>query len=185
MADITLAEFNGRVWLVGGDNYIDDFLFNSLPPEITVEIVPCDSREQMLQMWTDMCGEPDGMSDPWLINPAIVDRVRRKLSGHSVFFAEWSAAIESDGHVVIAAAAASWRDNMHATLDLVDYLEPNAPKSIANLSKLRRELIEEALIDKGVPATQIGHVTREPGTDAGNTQERQRVDIVGRMPEAS
>ncbi len=183
MADITLAEFNDRVWLVGGENYIDDFLFNSLPPEITVEIVPCDSLQEVTRMWTQLCSDIDPTAMPWAINPAIVDRVRRKLSGHSVYFAEWSASIEKDGRAVIATVAEWWRDNKVALIDVVDFLAPNAPKSAANLSQLRGQLVEEALVEAGVAVAQITRVTREPGK--GHRQDSQRIEIAGRIPEAN
>ncbi len=42
MADITLAEYNGRVWLVGGEVYIDDLLANTLTPNVSIELVRCE-----------------------------------------------------------------------------------------------------------------------------------------------
>jgi len=184
MADITLAEYNGRVWLVGGENYIDDLLINTLPPGVSIELVPCEDKTAVNRLWTQLCGEPDGMSDPWIINPAIVARIRRQLSDYSVFFAEWSAAIDKEGHTVIASVAAWWHDNKAALIDVVEFLDPSGPKSIADLSRLRGQLVEEALVAAGVPAAQIGRTTREIGDVAGNVQESQRIDLVTKFPDA-
>ena len=45
MADITLAEFNGSVWLVGGEDYVDDLLANTLPAKLMLPLIlfifPC------------------------------------------------------------------------------------------------------------------------------------------------
>ena len=46
MADIVLAEFGGQAWLVGGEEYIDDLLANTLPQHVTIELVACDFKDQ-------------------------------------------------------------------------------------------------------------------------------------------
>ena len=64
MADITLAELNGRVWLVGGEPYIDDLLANTLAPEISIELVPCESKSEVHALWVQHCGQPDDTGRP-------------------------------------------------------------------------------------------------------------------------
>jgi hypothetical protein len=183
MADITLAEYNGRVWLVGGEPFIDDLLANTLAPEISIELVPCEHKSEVKRLWVQHCGPQEGFGDPWLIHPAIVDRIRRTTTEYSVFFAEWSAAIDADGHTVIASVGAWWHNNQTMMIDLVEFLDPAGPKSIVDLSRLRAQLVEEALVKAGVPAGQIGRATRLPGAVAGLAQESQRIEIVLRVPE--
>lgn len=182
MADITLAEFNGRVWLVGGEPFIDDLLANTLAPEISIELVPCEHKSEVKQLWVQHCGPQEGFGDPWMIHPAIVDRIRRTTTGYSVFFAEWSAAIDQDGHTVIASVAAWWQNNPTATLDLVEFVDPAGPRSIADLSRLRAQLVAEALAAASVPAERIGRTTEMPDSVAGQAQESQRIDIIVRPP---
>ena len=183
MADITLAEFNGRVWLVGGEPFIDDLLANTLAPDVSIELVPCEHKSDVHRLWVQHCGEQEGFGDPWMIHPAIVERIRRGNSTYSVFFAEWSAAIDKDGHTVIASVASWWSDNKAMFIDLVEFLDPDGPKSIVDLSRLRAQLLEEGLIKAGVPADRIGRAIRPPGTVAGDARESQRIDIVVRAAE--
>jgi hypothetical protein len=182
MADITLAEFNGRVWLVGGEPFIDDLLANTLASEISIELVPCEHKSEVHKLWVQHCGPQSGFGDPWMIHPAIVDRIRRATAGYQVFFAEWSAAIDQDGHTVIASVAAWWQDNQATMLDLVEFLDPAGPGSIADLSRLRAQLVQEALVRAGVPLDRIGRETRQPDAVAGMAQESQRIDIAIRAP---
>jgi hypothetical protein len=180
MADITLAEFNGRVWLVGGEPFIDDLLANTLPPEISIELIPCEQKSEVHTLWVQHCGPRETFGDPWMIHPAIVARIRRSSSNYSVFFAEWSAALDKEAHTVIASVAAWARENATTLLDLVEFVDPAGPKSIADLSRLRAQLIEDELVKAGVAAARIGRATRAPGDVAGMVQESQRIDIAAR-----
>jgi hypothetical protein len=181
MADITLAEFHGRVWLVGGEPYIDDLLANTLAADISIELLPCEHKSEVHALWVQLCGQPETGGDPWLINPAIVARIRRKSSNYSIFFAEWSAALDKDAHTVIASVAAWATDNAGTPLDLVEFLDPAGPKVIADLSRLRAQLVEDALVKAGVNPGLIGRATRETGDVAGLAQESQRIDIVAKV----
>src|SRR5271156_5061033 len=82
MADITLAEFGGNTWLVGGEALIDDFLANTLSKDITIELIPCETKSQVHALWEQHCGPPQYGGDPWLIHPNIVNRVRRNSAGY-------------------------------------------------------------------------------------------------------
>jgi outer membrane protein OmpA-like peptidoglycan-associated protein len=183
MADITLAEYNGRVWLVGGEPYIDDLLANTLAPDVSIELIPCEQKSEVNALWVQHCGPQTTLGDPWLIHPGIVARIRRKSSNYSVFFAEWSAALDKDAHTVIASVAAWAMDNRTATLDLVEFLDPAGPKAIADLSRLRAQLVEDALVKAGVEVGRIGRAMRAVGDVAGLAQESQRIDIDAKMPD--
>jgi outer membrane protein OmpA-like peptidoglycan-associated protein len=185
MADITLAEFRGRVWLVGGEPFIDDLLANTLAKNVTIELVPCERHADVRALWVQHCGEPTTGGDPWMIHPAIVARIRRSSSNHSVFFAEWSAKLDQDAHTVIASVAAWALENPQAPLKLVEFLDPDGPPSIVDLSRLRAQLVEDRLVSNGVARERIGRARRGVGDVAGMAQESQRIDIAVQVAEPS
>ncbi|HKM64959.1 MAG TPA: hypothetical protein VJY39_20975 [Acidisphaera sp.] len=184
MADITLAEFRGRVWLVGGEPFIGDLLANTLADDISIELVPCENKSEVMGLWTQLCGPQETLGDPWLIHPAIVARIRRSLSTNSsIFFAEWSALLDRDAMTSIASVAAWARENPEASLDVIEFLDPAGPKAIADLSRLRAQLVEDALVEAGVARERIGRGTRGLEDVVGVATESQRIDISTSMPE--
>lgn len=186
MADITLAEFNGRVWLIGGEALVDDLLANTLGPEISIELVHCEDKSEVNRLWLQLSGEKTTFGDPWMIHPGIVQRIRRQQNpNQSLFFAEWSAAIDNDSQVVIASVAALWTQNQDIGIDLIEFLDPEGPKVIADLSRLRAQVVEDALVKAGVARDRIGRDVREPGDVAGMAQESQRIDLAIRTPDAA
>ena len=131
----------------------------------------------MQALWLQNCGPQDTGGDPWLIHPAIVARIRRTSEGYSVFFSEWSARLDSDATAVIGSAAAWAASNPAAMLDLIEFLDEAGPRAIADLSRLRAQLIEDELIQRGVDASRIGRGRRAIGDVAGMAQESKRIDI--------
>lgn len=182
MADITLAEAGGAVWLVGGEPFIDDLLANTLAADVSIEFIACEHKREVHALWVQHCGPQPTGGDPWLIHPAIVARIRRTQPGYSVFFAEWSARIDSAAEAVIASAAAWAAENPQSELALTEFLDPDGPAEIADLSRLRAQLIEAALVRRGIAAARIGRDRRGVGDVAGMAQESQRIDIVVRQP---
>jgi len=178
MADITLAEFDGRVWMVGGEPYLDDLLFNSLDRNISIEIIPCETKSQVQEMWLQMCGPQAVSGDPWLIHPAIVARIRRGSSDYSVLFTEWSAMLDSQAHGEIAAVVTWAAANPGASFELVEFLVPGAPKGMADLSRLRAQLVEDKLVELGVTASLISRAQRDLPDADGKTADSRRIDIV-------
>ena len=182
MADITLAEFNGNAWLVGGEQHIDDLLANTLPDDVTIEVVPCDSKSDVNALWVQNCGMlPEGIGgDPWIIHPAIVNRIRRTSPDHAVFFGQWSAMLDEDALAVIHAAARTAREHQDAPLFVAEYLDPEGPqaKARANLQRLRADLVEEELVTAGVDRTRFQRIVRAVADVPGMAQESQRVEII-------
>jgi outer membrane protein OmpA-like peptidoglycan-associated protein len=130
-------------------------------------------------LWTQLCGPQKTIGDPWLIHPAIVARIRRNLStNNSVFFAEWSVMLDRDAMTIISSVAAWTVANADATLELVEFLDPQGPKAIADLSRLRAQLIEDSLVEAGVARERIGRGVRGLDETVGLTKESQRIDIV-------
>ena len=180
MADVTLAECNGQVWLVGGEAYIDDLLANTLPGNISIEMVQCDSPSDISDLWAQHGGNPGGGSMPWVINPAIVTRIRRRSPDYAVFFAQWSALLDPDALAVIQAAARLAQENPELPVRLVAFLDPAGPQAITDLSRLRAQLIEDRLAGHGVERTRIARSHRDVAEMAGMSQESQRIDIIVR-----
>ncbi|MEJ0045387.1 MAG: hypothetical protein WDN04_03990 [Rhodospirillales bacterium] len=177
MADITLAEFGGAVWLVGGEVHIDDFLANTLPPHVTIELIPCETKSQVHALWEQNCGPPTFQGDPWLIHPAIVNRVRRNQAGYAVYFAQWSAQLDDQAMSVIHAAARAVHGGS-ARLVLTEYVDDTAPAFAADLAKVRLGLIEQVLLSEGLPPGRLGRAQRDMAEAAAMGQDAQRVDLV-------
>ncbi len=181
MADITLAEFHGRVWLVGGEPFIDDLLANTLASNVSIELVPCETKSHVHELWVQHCGQPTSLGDPWLIHPAIVARIRRTSQDYSIFFAEWSAMLDKDALTTIASVAVWANENPEAPVDLVEFLDPDGPKAIADLSRLRAQLIEDKLVENGLARERVGRAAGQVSEGVGQAQESQRIDIVVRV----
>ncbi len=183
MADITLAECDGNIWVVGGEQHIDDLLANTLPRDVTIERLSCDSKSDVIALWIQNCGPlPDGiMGDPWVIHPGIVERLRRASPDYAVFFGQWSALLDDDALTVINGAAASAKEHPDAPLFLAEYLDPAGPAAVADLQRLRMNLIEERLVGQGVDRARLQRMTRSVADVPGMGQESQRVEIIVRI----
>lgn len=180
MADITLAEFNGRVWLVGGEAHLQDLLANTLPEEISTELVQCERLEDVHNLWAQLCGQPPQGAIPWQIHPNIVARIHRTWPDYAVYFAQWSAMLDTEALTVINAAASQAKQSVEVPVVLVEYLDPEGPQAIADLSRLRAQLIEDKLAESGVDPGRVTREKRKVSDVPGMAQETQRVDIVVR-----
>ncbi len=181
MADVTLAELNGNVWCVGGEDHLDDLLANTLAKDVTIELVPCESKSDVMELWVQNCGPREAYGNPWLVHPAIVARIKRSSPDYAVFFTQWSVMPDPDALTVIAAAAAWARENPQTPVLLAEYLDPAGPPAIEGLSGLRAKIIEDKLVEAGVAAERIGRIRRTVAEVPGMAQESQRVDIVIRV----
>ena len=178
MADITLAELNGRVWLVGGERYLDDLLANTLSQGVSIEIVACDTQSEVNSLWVQNCGQPSIPGTPWQINPKIVARIRSRSPGFQVFFGSWSVLLDADALTVINAAAAWAKEDTEAPVLLAEYIDPAGPEAISDLSRLRARLIADKLVEGGVDRERIERTTREMIEIGGGAGDNQRVDII-------
>lgn len=178
MADITLAEFNGRVWLVGGEAHLHPLLGNTLPKNVSIELLQCERLSDVTTLWVQNCGERETGGMPWQIHPNIVDRIRRRSPDYAVFFTQWSAMLDQEALTVINAAATWARENPSVPVLLVQYLDPAGPPAIADLSRLRVQLIADRLAEAGIGPDRLQHERRPIDAASGMSQESQRVDIV-------
>lgn len=178
MADIVLAECQGRAWLVSGEQYIDHLLANTLPEHVSIELVACESKSEVDALWVQHCGPPAEYSAPWLIHPGVTNRVRRGNADHAVFFAQWSAKIDDDAKTVIRSAATWAKQNMEFEVLLVRYVGPDAPSALHDLANLRAGLIESELVTLQIAPGRIRRETRDVTAIPGMPEESQRVDIL-------
>lgn len=177
MADIVLAEYNGQAWMVGGVEHIDDMLANTLPDNVSIEIVICEALSQVDELWERYSGEPVPGTMPWAIHPGIVKRIRRQSTGHAVFFEQWSAKLDKDALDVIKSASAWALQFVEAEVHLVSYVAGNAGRAVRDLSNLRCGLIEEELEKLGIAEGRFVRVSRDGTTIQVVGEETQRIDI--------
>lgn len=181
MADIILAECGGQAWLVGGEQYIDDLLANQLSPDITIELVTCQSNDEVNLLWQQNNGpNPDGGGGtPWIIHPAIYARVRRaSVQDRSVFFGQWSARLDDDAQMTVRSAAGWAEQQKSYEIVLVRYVGADAEEGLAELADLRAGLVASQLAKMGVPLECITRETRDVSTVPGMPAESQRIDII-------
>jgi hypothetical protein len=180
MADITLAEFNGSVWLVGGEVHLDDLLANTLPAEVSIELVACERKAVVHEMWVRLSGEREYAGDPWIIHPAIVQRFRGKApeaAEGAVMFAPWSVMPDEDGQRMIQAAGARAAADPDMQVTLTEYLDPAAPPGVAELSSLRLRMLEDSLHNAGVPHGRIARQRNDTANIANLAPGAGRIDI--------
>ena len=154
MADVTLAEFNGNVWMVGGEQHLDALLFNTLPADVTIELLACASQAELRALWVQHSGGEDG-AEPWVIHPNVARRIRG--GGGAICFAPWSAMLDEAAHGTIRATAAALADG--ARLTLRQSCPMDAPAGLADLQRLRGQLVAGALVSAGVAAERLDHAS--------------------------
>jgi hypothetical protein len=177
MADIVLAHSSGQTWLVSGEKYIDDLLAGTLPADVTVEFVACETYADIDRLWSQGGDAIAGFEAPWLINPAIVARIRGTAE-HSVVFTQWSAHLNENARAVIARFAASATEIASAEVLIVSYAMPDSLALQTDLANLRSAVIEAELIALGVGPRQIVRASRTIADGSTNAGETERIDIL-------
>ena len=170
MTDIILAELNGNVWMVRGENHLDKLLSNELPDGVSIKFVACADRMAVRALWQEHAVEQsDEGSEPWLLNPAIVTRIRGGLGPARIQFGPWSAMIDAAGQQAAATASAWLRANAGGRLTLRQFLPADVQPGLADLQRLRGQLAAAALDCAG----RIDHETQ-----AGEAADIDRLDLV-------
>jgi hypothetical protein len=177
MGTVILAEHRGQAWLVGGVEYIDDLLMNTLPEDVSIEIVVCERESEINELWVLHSGDPEPGTMPWAIHPGIVKRIRRQSSGHNVFFGQWSAALDKDAEAVIRAAAAWAQQFGEAQVHLVSYIAAGAKRAETDLANLRCGQIEAELEKYGIEEARCVRESRDAAQLTTVGAESQRIDI--------
>ena len=126
MADVTLAECGGNVWLVGGEENLDDLLLNALPTTVTLAIVPCTSLADVRALWAQHSDAAEEGAEPWSFHPGIVRRIRG-LAECWVSFTPWSALLDSAALDSVARAADGLAESPDARVILRQFTNDDAP----------------------------------------------------------
>jgi len=174
MTEIVLAEHDGTAWLVGGVEFIDDFLANTLSPDVSIRVVACQSHSELATLWEENDGAK-GALQPWAIHPGILARAKGLTPGRAIAFGAWSAMLDDKAMDVLRDAVAEAAKNPAAPVVLKAADLTGEPKPMADLANLRYALVEAELTQRGVDAARIVRATRPP--DANDTGGRDRIDI--------
>lgn len=160
MTRIVLAEFAGSVWLVRGDEHFDDLLANVLPKTITVEFTDCADLDEVRAMWREHGDTENEGEEPWLLNPAIVQRIKGRVDARYVSFTPWSAMLDAGARETVDATAGWLQANATARLLLRQFISAEAPAGMADLQSLRGQLLAGALARAGADAAGLDHETQ-------------------------
>lgn len=173
MADITLAECNGRAWLLAGEQYIDDLLANTLAPHVTIEVIQFQSKSAIDAAWTARTEEdPSGM---WMIHPGVLNRAKGQSGLLSVQFAAWSAAMDAQAEASLQTAVAMAEKEPGHVVALIRHEAAGGAAMAAEMGGLRCGLIEARLAALGLAPARI---VREVAAATEGAEDR--VDVVVR-----
>jgi hypothetical protein len=141
-ADVVLAEADGQIWLVLGDDHIETVLLGELSDGVTIEIVSLRNRAAVMALWWQINPLAAADGQPWIINPMLSQRLRGLVEPdrRSISFTPWSAMLSDEAQGVIAGVA-----TQAGGLVLRQFgLESPAP-GLADLQRLRLQLVRAAL----------------------------------------
>ena len=152
MGTVTLAEHAGNWWLVGGEEHVASLLYGDLDPNVTVVFTTCVTWDDLMAQWVPDAG---GGSQPWVINPAIVARLKGQADPGSIIFGAWSAAMDDAAEEAIEAAAAWLAATPQGTLLLRQFRPATRVPGLDDLQRLRHQLVAAALERVGVAGDSI------------------------------
>lgn len=180
MGRVVLAESGGQVWIVEGDEHVSELLVNELPDDVAVEFVTCDTPAAVFAMWRERSPGAAAGASPWVLNPAIVARIRRTLAParRGVQFTPWSAMLDEAAQAELAAAAA-WLDANPGGRLLLRQFAPAAPvPGQADLQRLRAQLVLAALLRAGAVMAAVADEMAAATAEA----DAERLDIITQAP---
>lgn len=177
MTVIVLAEFAGNVWLVRGDEHFDDLLANVLPETVALEFTTCGSLNEVRAMWQEHGDTENEGDEPWLLNPAIVRRIKSRYEAQSVTFTPWSAMLDESALETVGATATRLQANPTSRLSLRQFSPVEGQPGLADLQRLRGQLLAGALARAGADAGSIDHETQTSDTP-GDTDRIEFVTVI-------
>jgi hypothetical protein len=177
VVDIILVEYRGKAWLVRGERYIDGLLINALPPNISIDIITCEAESEVHDAWQREGWEPSSGRSPWMIHPGIMNRIRRKQSGESIVFSQWSALLDDDAHEVLRTVAVAADAAADLDVFLISYIEPDQPRAMTDLTNLRCSLVEAELTRLGVAEARIVRESRDAQADRNDGNRRLDIRV--------
>lgn len=171
-SDVVLAELFGQAWLVRGEQHIDDLLRNMLHPDVSIEVVACESKSAIDALWYRWNDEP--ITEMWLIHPNILKRVLGNPAQSSIVFPAWSAALDDAASRVIDVAVKAAGERPDMRLALVRHVLPNGGSMAEDIGGLRCTLIEGRLVEAGVAAARLVRET----VPAASAADSERIDLL-------
>jgi hypothetical protein len=177
MPDIILAQFEGTTWLVSGVDHLDDLLANSLPPDVSFEIIACEASTDVDALWRYHAGDQAEYSQPWAIHPNIVRRMQGLGTGMVVVFGAWSALLDKDADRAIARVVEAAKLQPEAPLRLIGQADPAAGPMPTAMLQMRLQMVEDALAKAGLDRARLQRVTRDPATPGYRAELADIIDI--------
>ncbi len=96
-----------------------------------------------------------------------------------VFFQEWSANLDEEGQGAVDAAAAVVKRHPGVPVTVIGFADPEgSPQANIDISRLRAQVVVDALIKDGVPAAQIIRQAKGATAFVSTSLESRRVEIV-------
>ncbi len=179
MADVTLAECGGTHWLVEGEQHLDELLMGSFSPDLTIEFVTCRDKSDLHRLWSELSAEAGPGRDPWAIHPGLIDRIRSISDpDRAVVFAAWSALIDAEGEAAIADTAARLAAEPALVLTLRQDAPPADAAGVADLQRLRAQLVVAALTRLGCDPGRLRQESVTPESEA----RPDRIELVTAEP---
>lgn len=176
MAELVLAECQGQVWLVNGDHHIDDVLNGRLPANVSVEYITLLNRGAVIDMWMRLSAEADENGMPWMINPALLGRLRGAFNPgvRSIGFAPWSVLLDASATATLTEVATWLAADETRRLRLRQFALDAAEPGKADLQRLRGQLVLAALTRAGVAPERVTEET----VPTASAEECERMDVI-------
>ena len=165
MADIILGEVGDGVWLVQGEAHIDDMFADTLPAAVTIAFVRYESRDALLAVWAADEGRLSDAGDPWQIHPGLARRIRGTLGPLGIAFSPWSAMLDPRATENVESTARWMAANPAARLTIRQFLAADPAAGLADMQRLRGQLVAGALARAGVAPDRLDQET-QAGDDA-------------------
>jgi hypothetical protein len=175
--DIILAEYDGTCWMVLGVEHLDALLGNTLPPEVSLEFVPCTDISEVDALWRYHAGEEAEHSQPWAIHPNVVRRIKGLGQGTVVAFGPWSALLDAAAQQAIGRVAEMAKAKPEAILRLIGQADPATGPLAQSMLQLRHQMIEAALAAAGVDRARVQRVVWGPADQGYRPDQADKVDI--------
>lgn len=182
MPDVTLARYNGQIWLVGGEEHADALLIGALPSHVTVGLVECENRAMINTLWLERSSESTEGTQPWILNPLLTRRLLATLEPTPalVQFTPWSAMLDAAAQEAMETAAAWLHENQAGTLVLRQFAAATPMPGQVDLQRLRGQLVVAALLRANADPSRIS----EDIALADTVEAAERLVIVTELPVA-
>lgn len=176
MTEVVLAECHGQVWLVAGDEHIDGVLNGRLPEGVSVEYITLPNRGAVIDMWVARSADADADGMPWMINPALLARLRGAFRPgvRTVTFAAWSVLLDGTATEALTEAARWVAAAGERRLRLRQFALEAAEPGKADLQRLRGQLAIGTMVRAGAAAERIIEETMP----AESAADGERMDLL-------